>query len=574
MAVAPRGSAVSSNELAGVKKAAIYAAYHEAYVNSSQLYGNLKNAKSSLAANGKIYGGIVSHHFFIAPKIAEFFAGLKDQLIETIVIVGPNHFGTGEGNIQISEIPYNTPWGVLEPDTKIIESLLKKNFITNEEIPFEKEHSISALVGFIKYYLPKAKIAPIILKRNTSSREAEQLARSLNDILPEKAVVVASVDFSHHLSSVAADFHDEVSVSAIKSFDYNRLYNLEIDSPASVDVLLRYLESRDSQKMIYENINSAGFSNNPGLKDVTSYAFAYFSKGTAEKENKISLLNFGDAMFDRDVEKNIQKGKNPFEKIIGTEGNFFKGTDFVSINLEGPITDSGNSQAKPINFKFSPEIAKLLSENKINLTNLANNHIYDCYEKGKSDTQKYLNALNISYFGDNKAENSYIIKIIGDIKIAFIGIDDTLKNSDLKSFYSLTENLKKTNDFVIVSIHWGKEYAKKPSESQIGLAHNLVDNGADIIIGHHPHVVQPMEVYKNKIIFYSLGNFIFDQFMEETRKGAGVGVVLSKNRFDFYIFPYKISGNQPELLPYQAMKEFCDGFLGEYKTSMPCYFGK
>lgn len=573
--IASQNSTSQSIGIINTEKKELYANYHSAYIRSSAPYGDLENTKSLIAVNDKIYGGIVSHHFFIAPKIAEFFSGLKNQQIETIVILGPNHFNTGEGNIQISKYPYITPWGILEPDKKIIGNLIEKNFIENKEMPFEREHSISVLVGFAKYFLPKAKIVPIILKRKTSAKEAEQLAHALNEILSEKSIVIASVDFSHHLNSVAADFHDEFSLSVIKSFGYDRLYNLELDSPATLHTLLKYLENRGSKKIFYENINSAEFSRHLDMEDVTSYTFAYFSKGEAEKENKISLLSFGDTIFDRNVKKIIDKGKNPFEKILGAEENFFKGTDFVSINLEGPITDSENCQPKIVSFKFPPETAKLLRENKINLVNLANNHTYDCFIEGKKDTQKYLDISHIGYFGaSDKVDESYTVKKAGDKKIAFVGINDTLNNSDLKNFYRLVKSLKEKNDYVIVNIHWGNEYAKNPSERQIIIAHVLIDHGADVIIGHHPHVIQPMEIYRNKVIFYSLGNFIFDQTLEEARKGIGVGVILDENKFSFYIFPYKIVGNQPEILSYATMKEFCDKFLNDNKTSKPCYFEK
>ncbi|MCK5466639.1 AmmeMemoRadiSam system protein B, partial [Candidatus Parcubacteria bacterium] len=458
-------------------------------------------------------------------------------------------------------------------DEKIIEELLKEKFIENEEFPFEKEHSISSLVGFIKYFFPDSKIAPIILKKNVSPLEAELLAKKLTDILGENSVVLASVDFSHHLNRIAAQFHDEASVSVIENFDYERIYNLEIDSPPSIYTLLKYLEKKGSQKMIYENINSAVFSNNLDSEDVTSYLFSYFTEGEYKRETKISLLNFGDTMLGREVERKIIKnGGDPFEKIRGAEGNFLKGVDFISMNLEGPITENTQCQKKAYSFRFLPKTAKLLFENKINIANLANNHSFDCGEKGMSDTKESLDYFDISYFGGNKLSDSYIIKETGGGEIAFVGIDDTFRTIIINDFYNLVEDLKKENDYIIVNIHWGYEYNKLPSKRQTEIAHKLIDSGADVIIGHHPHIIQPMEVYKNKAIFYSLGNFVFDQIPKETNEGFGVGIILNDNTNKFYLFPYEIINYQPTLFSYQEAEKFCDGFLKDVTISDVCQF--
>jgi predicted class III extradiol MEMO1 family dioxygenase len=105
------------------------------------------------------------------------------------------------------------------------------------------------------------------------------LAENLDQILPKNAVVISSVDFSHHLNRVASKFHDQRSISAIKSFDYGRVLTSEIDSPASIYTLLRYLELRGIQKMAYKSVNSADFTGNILSDDVTSYLFAHFTRG-------------------------------------------------------------------------------------------------------------------------------------------------------------------------------------------------------------------------------------------------------------------------------------------------------
>ena len=111
-------------------------------------------------------------------------------------------------------------------------------------------------------------------------------------------------------------------------------------------------------------------------------------------------------------------------------------------------------------------------------------------------------------------------------------------------------------DFIIVFAHWGIEYKDKETKEQVVLGHELIDAGADLIIGSHPHVIQPIEIYKNKAIFYSLGNFIFDQgFSKATKEGLGVRVVLEKNQITFKLIGLEINKNKlsfPEKETFQS----------------------
>lgn len=564
--------AVSGMQIINIQKSKEYENYHNAYSLKAEAYGDLRKIKGLDFGGDIFYGGIVSHHFLVAPEIAKFFAGLKGRPIETIVIIGPNHFSYGEEDIQVARYPYKTPWGMLESDSGSIEKLLKNNFIKNEEIPFNREHSISTLAGFIKYYLPETKIVPIVLKRNTTKEKAEKLAEALSESLPERSLVVASIDFSHHLNETTADFHDTFSLSVIKSFDYDRLHKLEVDSPSSMYVLLKYLEKRGAQKMAYKNINSADFSSQPALADVTSYVFAYFSRGAAEKENAVSLLIFGDIAFDGGIKKTMAEGNGPFDKIRATDGNFFRGSDFVLANITGIVYDKENCGGKNNNLNFFAETGKELWKNKINLINLANINSNFCYAEEKNKIKKYLDNYGINYFGGTKAEESYNIQTIGNKKIAFIGIEAAGNNSIKEEFYPFIKKLKSDNDLVVVNIHWGNGYANSLDQEQVGGAHNLIDSGADIIIGNNSRNILPMEMYKEKVIFYSLGNFI-PKKTDGTPEGLGIGIIFDeKGKNKFSLFPFNTTDNQPELLDYKERSSFCSNFLDDIKTAGLCYF--
>jgi len=164
------------------------------------------------------------------------------------------------------------------------------------------------------------------------------------------------------------------------------------------------------------------------------------------------------------------------------------------------------------------------------------------------------------------------VKRVGDKRVAFVGIDQTIRPARVKDFYPLVKELKSANDYVIVNIHWGDEYEAKESKVQNDIAHNLVDNGVDVIFGHHPHVIQPVEVYKGKVIFYSLGNLIFDQIDPGTNQGIGAGVVLKASSTSAYVFPYTIDKSEPKMLSPEEALTFCKEYLKDIATSDDCTF--
>jgi gamma-polyglutamate biosynthesis protein CapA len=255
----------------------------------------------------------------------------------------------------------------------------------------------------------------------------------------------------------------------------------------------------------------------------------------SNEKQEIKLLFVGDVMMARYVEKRIKNLNKeyiyPFEKIL----NYLKTFDYVIANLEGPISDKGVKVGSKYSFRMKPEVAEALSKANINIVNLANNHIFDYGKVAFEDTLKNLEKNNIKYFG-----NSYEPLIIEKegAKIGFLGFSDFLKHLEVKENKigiatindNISEIIKKAKekvDILIVSFHWGEEYKKIANERQRKIAKIAIDSGADLVIGHHPHIIQNIEKYKDKFIFYSLGNFIFDQnFSKETMIGGGVEVYI------------------------------------------------
>ena len=271
-------------------------------------------------------------------------------------------------------------------------------------------------------------------------------------------------------------------------------------------------------------------------------------------EKKLTILAFGDIMLDRNVYLAVKKAGDfnfPFLKI----DSLLRGADLRIANLEGPITDFdsvsiGNTRMR---FTISPQFLEPL-KTRFDVLSLANNHILDFGEIGYAQTKEKLGSAGIGYFGDYKNRKENLAKIIekNGIKIGWVGYHG-LADKNLSEVADEIKTIKSQSDFVVVFAHWGAEYAQEPSESQKQEARLFIDSGADLIIGSHSHVVQSSEKYQGKKIFYSLGNFIFDQyFSEETMKGLGVEILLRKSnngiKADYKEYPLIINKNsQPEL---------------------------
>jgi poly-gamma-glutamate synthesis protein (capsule biosynthesis protein) len=225
-------------------------------------------------------------------------------------------------------------------------------------------------------------------------------------------------------------------------------------------------------------------------------------------------------------------------------------------NLEGAVANNG-AHYPPHNlydFSFSPDLIEGLKKYNFNFFNLANNHLSDQGQEGIEETYQNLGDLGFYYFGCRDAflspsqelselkmgesqpvlseENcSDIIVNVKNKKIAFLGFSMVYKNIEENEIIERVKILKEKSDFVIVNAHFGLEYQTTANSNQENLARKMIDNGADIIIGHHPHVIQNYEIYQQKPIFYSLGNFIFDQyFSPETQEGLAVSITLEEGR--------------------------------------------
>ncbi len=319
---------------------------------------------------------------------------------------------------------------------------------------------------------------------------------------------------------------------------------------------------------------------------------------TSIDDKTLRITAVGDILLGRTVKLRVEQQKSrylyPFEKVAG----ILKKGDIVFGNLEEPITGStkgltGIHEGGKYVLKNEIESINGLKYAGFNIFSLANNHILDYYEKGLFETIKLLDKNGIAHAGAGKnlddARKLSIVEKNG-LKVGFLAYTDmsgiVYKGSPNLRFVAdedksgvaptnkeyILEDIKKARqqvDILAVSIHWGVEYTYKPTSEQVELAHAIIRAGVDLILGHHAHHFQAMEIYKGKPIIYSMGNFIFDQNDPANQEGFIVNMdYKGKKLSNMSVIPFKIlnksrivpqKGNSASVMLEREM-ELCKGF--------------
>lgn len=321
-----------------------------------------------------------------------------------------------------------------------------------------------------------------------------------------------------------------------------------------------------------------------GFLILTYTIFAGSSVAKVENNNNKFTASFvGDMMFGRNVEDVIdQRGADfLFEKVQP----IFNQSDYVSGNFENPILLQDEKEYekvdKNIHLYAPKESVQAIKNAGFSVINLANNHMMDYGAVALEETIDTFNKAKLPNVGagsDVEEATNIEYSNINGIKVATVGFTDALvkdfsahkftpgvARATPENIVPTLQNAEKNADLVIVNVHWGIEYNKKPSKRQEKMAHAISEAGADVIVGHHPHVLSDIELYeKNEsdektVIFYSLGNFIFDQGWTRTKDSAIAQYHISQEgKKSIEVIPLRIKESQPYVTrnPYYRNKIF------------------
>lgn len=273
----------------------------------------------------------------------------------------------------------------------------------------------------------------------------------------------------------------------------------------------------------------------------------------------------GDMMLGRSI---TNKGsKNNYKNMFSGVSDLWKDSDYVAGNLECVLLDNASDYEKndkEIHINAETKTANVLKENGFTLVSLANNHLADFKAKGVVNTLDTLDKVGLKHVGAGRnltEAAEYDMQEINGVKIATIAVSDIIPKDfaarDSKAgilttktlkYYQAVKDASEKADLVIANIHWGVEYGMTETEAQQQLARNLINWGVDVVIGSHPHVLQPVEKYGDGIIFYSMGNFVFDQGWSRTKDSMVLNYYVDEDgNCSFEITPIRIKDGYPEV---------------------------
>ncbi len=273
-----------------------------------------------------------------------------------------------------------------------------------------------------------------------------------------------------------------------------------------------------------------------------------------EKGDSSVVLRFGgDCLLVGHFEKAVRDSVDlPFAGF-----DLLRDADIAMVNLESPITTRGAKVEKPFNFRMHPKYIASLCDAGIDIVNIANNHIFDYGNEGLFDTISYLDSALVLHVGAGRnreeARRPAIVRVKGR-KIGFVGYygggeapvaGENAPGVAVRNMQVILEDLRLLRqrdsvDFVVVTLHWGTEKAEFPDDGQRLFAEEIIDGGADAVIGHHPHVLQGIERYKSGVIVYSLGNFVFGGLGRDTYDTGLFEIRIAKEETTYAFLPVGI----------------------------------
>jgi len=454
-------------------------------------------------------GGIVlPHHMIVANEISKTYQKLAEVSHPSlIVIISPNHYEDGQSLIQTcSSCEYQTTEGNTIIDTSLAKKLTQNNIATDEPKTFIKEHGVFNHAPFIKHFFPEAKMLPILIKWEAPSEKTVELSNWLDANIPKDALVIASVDFSHYVPVEHANFHDISSYATIKNFDYQNMYDLEIDSPPSISTITHLMEKRGYMSAErFTHTNNQQFQPEP-IPETTSHQFIGFFKGEKRPEKSLTIMSFGNMSPDQ--------RKNDDGSQLGLYDNY-------RWNIDWP---DGVTESKAINF---------------------NKWLRDF--RGKEDRMlmgaDFL-VFNLPDFCTQKAQNGINITFC-KIRTSSAGYEKDLKN--WTTFFQ--KQSQKNNTTFYVSIDDSRNY-QLSAWQWTNLSHQIANLRRSIIIGTGTNTSTPIEHYKGSLLIQSLGNFTTSPDIKKSF-GKIAEIIITPGEIKAEIYKVDILNGYPQL-PFKS----------------------
>jgi len=477
---------------------------------------------------------ILPHHLITVESLVKFYKGMSDTFKPSvIVIIGPNHYENADANIQTClNCVYKSPSDIdVFIDSDLSKKIVKDGIAKFEDDTFINEHAIFAHTPLIAKYFPDVKILPILLQWEMPVDEVLDLSNWLDENLPDDALLIASVDFSHYQPNGVSDFHDQSSFASIVNFDFDNIYDLELDSPSSIYALLNFAEKRgymNSKRFAHTNLYQFL---SVETDETTSHHFFAFFEGEINPYKGVSIESVGAIYDDFDLgvvddwdwDRSFDESKDDvglrfLRDLKGVEDRFLVGSDFL---------------------------------------------VFDIEEEGCFVREQNFMSVSFCKFSEN-FDFDEAVEIV------------ELQDSDIVYLLFEFEEIGGGGDGGDGGENSVLDYSK---QSQI--ARRFVDAGVDVFVGRGISEVLPLDLYDGALVFLSLGDFVGENVLNNkvemdlgslsndlekaNSEGAVLGLYVSSDFYYVYNFPVNVVGAYPVL---KGISERVDFFGDDAENQM------
>lgn len=444
---------------------------------------------------------LTPHHMVAREFMHKVFREVSNKVgrdeIHRIILVSPNHFNIGKNWLIGSDRNWQTPLGSLQSDKALAQRLKGAAFIREDIL--EREHGVRNIFPFIKEYFPQATVLPLAVRDGSPDESIDDLAQRIHELSDAHTLLVISADFSHYLDRNFSRFHDERALDVLRRGDIDRSNSLDVDCPACVRLALRYATLQDKPSFQFVSRSSSlELSGVDRVGDETSHITGYFSSDVSEIPEVSAHILFSGQVAPADMTENARR------IFMSQDGNVFEQNDKLLWNV------------------FDSRTHALMSFPQSN--------------------QPLL-----------RDDENTSIRTFGERRIAFIRVDgDRYARDGFGEVLRTLDEVKQQSDVRVVL--W-KGLSVHSSERQRYMR-ALVDAGADLVIGFDTAQIEPMEIYKEKVIFPSLGNISSGCLLSRSScEGVVMGMGVNSDQIQYVLMPIVSGENGKVSLATDQVRE-------------------
>lgn len=436
---------------------------------------------------------VVPHHDIVKDKRQELLNRLSfESQPEAILLLSPNHFDAGRKPVLTADRVWQLQGGAeqLDTDRFLVEQLLKEDSVERNSDGIRNDHGITNLLGDIHEFFPKARLVPVLLRDTISADEVKKLTQAMYQACDGRCGIIASVDMSHYQTARAADIHDVKTLRALEALDDDAIWNVEVDSRASLAFLIDWAQRISLPHFtLFDHTNSGELAGNFEY-ETTSHIFGYYDFGESEKRD--SRVTFSIAGGISSCETNKLRNE-----LL---------SDFGSRTLWGV----------DLPFAFWSTDSKSFS---------LQDRLVRAWHWPQSTT-----PANAAMIDDVSVQKM----VIGEMRATLLSADES--NIALET---IIRREKSMGEFVIVLPRWKGVYQNARSEEQRKRVVLWIRAGADLIVGFHEGGLQDIEIIDGVPVFYSVG-----EFLEECGVANGLVIhgVIEKEKLRIAFDPLQAEG--------------------------------